>query len=207
MRFRTKSSIDISEVAYTNTVDGTFYKVGLYNGQHLPVVPYRPGSPLTVTISNGTVWRFLFLSPATKLRQDNIFTPVCQSFCSQGQCVAGGVHGKGDVHGKRDVQGRGHVWQEGGMHGRGWGCAWWKACMVLGGHAWLEACMAGSMHGRCGRDEACMAGAGCAWGACMVLSGKLWQHAPPHQILPDTVNEQVVRILLECILVTFKKLK
>ena len=30
------------------------------------------------------VWgKVMFLPPATKLRQGNVFTPVCQSFCSQ----------------------------------------------------------------------------------------------------------------------------
>ena len=28
--------------------------------------------------------KYTFLPPATKLRQGNVFTPVCQSFCSQG---------------------------------------------------------------------------------------------------------------------------
>ena len=62
------------------------------------------------------------------------------------------------------------------------GCAWlpggmcvWGACMVAGGHAWLQ----GGMH-VCG---------GCAW----------WQ-GDMHGIRQDTVNERVVRILLECIL-------
>ena len=49
---------------------------------------------------------------------------------------------------------------------------------MAGGHAWLE-----GMHGRgmCGR------------GACM-----------PQQILRDMVNEQAVRILLECILISIR---
>ena len=75
---------------------------------------------------------------------------------------------------------RGRVWQEGGVRGRG--------------RAWQ-----GGVHGR----GACMAGGGvrvaegCAWqGACMACT-------PPWQILQlrHTVNERVVRILLECILV------
>ena len=76
--------------------------------------------------------------------------------------------------------GRGHAWQggacvAGGMYGRG-------VCMA-GGHAWQGAYMAGDMHGR-----------GQAWHA----------HPPPprQQILRDSVNERVVRILLECILVS-----
>ena len=52
--------------------------------------------------------------------------------------------------------------------------------------------MAGDMHGR----GACMAGGVCGRGV-YVAGG-----APtPRQILRDTVNEQTVRILLECILV------
>ena len=53
----------------------------------------------------------LFLPPATKLWQGNIFTPVCHSVHRGGAYVAGGVHG------------RGHPWQgacvAGGVHGRG----------------------------------------------------------------------------------------
>ena len=68
---------------------------------------------------------FLFLPPATKLRQGNIFTSVCLEFCPQGACMAGG-----------------HVWWGacivGGMHS--------------GGHAWqggrvVGVCMARGMHG------------------------------------------------------------
>ena len=64
------------------------------------------------------------------------------------------------------------------------------------------ACMAGGMHGGgmhgggCAWQGACVAG-GCAWqGACMVGVSM------PQQILWDTVNEQAVCILLECILVS-----
>ena len=162
------------------------------------------------------------LPTATKLRQGNIFTPVCQSFCSQGGacmagvCMAGGMCVVG-----------GHAWQgacvAGDVHGRGhayqglcmaWGCAWWGACMA---------------RSKCGRGVhgGGMCGIRCAWGACMahpptphqILQvmgvciaggmhgrGHVWQGVcmacPPHcQILRDTVNEWVVRILLECILV------
>ena len=54
------------------------------------------------------VYLFFIFPPATKVRQGNVFTPVCQSFYSQG-----GVHGGG------------HAWQgvvgdlAGGMRGRG----------------------------------------------------------------------------------------
>ena len=55
--------------------------------------------------------------------------------------------------------------------------------------------MTGGMHGR----GACVAW-GHAWqGACMV--GGVCGMYTPLQILPDMVNERVVRILLECILV------
>ena len=46
------------------------------------------------------------LPPVTKLRQGNVFTPVCQSFCSRG-----GMHA------------RGHVW---------WGHALQGACVPRG---------------------------------------------------------------------------
>ena len=55
----------------------------------------------TESESCGQQWPYLYLPPATKLlRQGNVFTPVCQSFFSQG-----GVHARGDmcaqeVHGK-----------------------------------------------------------------------------------------------------------
>ena len=64
----------------------------------------------------------------------------------------------------------------GGVRGRGH--AGQGACMA-GGHVWQ-----GGMHGR---------------GMCVVgVGGHVWQ------ILRDTVNERVVRILLECILVKNK---
>ena len=60
----------------------------------------------------------VYLSPATKLGQGNIFRSVCQEFYPQG----GGHAWQG-----------GRVWQ-GGMHGRGacvaGGCAWQGACVV-----------------------------------------------------------------------------
>ena len=91
---------------------------------------------------------------ATKLRQGNVFTPVCHSFCLgvcvwwgerawQGACEAGGkvmfLHlsvilfmGEGCM---AEACMEGHVWQ-GFMHGRGhvWqgGCAWWGACVAGG---------------------------------------------------------------------------
>ena len=92
-----------------------------------------------------------------------------------GACVAGG-----------------HAWQE--------GHAWSGACIAGGGvcaggggvHS-RRACMAGEggVHGRGHADG----GGGCAWQGVMHAT-----HAP-RQILRDTVNEQAVRILLECILV------
>ena len=126
---------------------------------------------------------------------------TCLSFCPQGGlhsgghawwgvCVAGGMHGGGGVCMVGGMCGRGHVSWGACMAG---GCAWWGACVARGvwqggmhgrGHAWQG--------GMCGRGQArwgCVAGGCMAGGACV-----------PRQILWDTVNEQVVRILLECIL-------
>ena len=75
----------------------------------------------------------------------------------------------------------------GGICGRG--CAWQGRACVAGGHAW--------------QGGTCMAG-GCAWqGAGMHGMGGMHGRGAcvPQQILWDTVNERVVRIILECILV------
>ena len=79
---------------------------------------------------------------------------------------------------------------QGGMHGKG-GHAWWGACVG----------------GMCGR-EACVVG-GCAWWGVCMAGGHAWQGGMHHrgcvvgghawQIPQDTVNERVVRTLLECI--------
>ena len=137
--------------------------------------------------------------------------------CGSGVHVAGGMCGSGGQH----------AWQGacvavGGPACMAGGCAWeaWQgACMAGGhvwqwGHAWQGACVAvgGSMHGR-----------GHVWqwggtsmhatpsrGACVagghVWQGGAWHACHPQQIPRDTVNsvnEWAVRILLECILVTF----
>ena len=72
--------------------------------------------------------------PINEVCEGYVFTPVCQSFCSQGvgACVAGGVHGRGhmwqgDMCGRGAMCGRGHVWQGchvwwGAMCGRGCAC-------------------------------------------------------------------------------------
>ena len=90
------------------------------------------------------------------------------------------------------------------------------ACMVaLGGHAWLllGACVdaLGDVHGyswggMCGcSGGACVVASrgmhGCSWGACMVALGVgcAWDTTRYR----DTINEQAVRILLECILVLY----
>ena len=75
-----------------------------------------------------------------------------------------------------------------GVHGGG-ECAWWQ-----GGHAWQG--------GVCGGRGACMVvggmcgGRGCMYGSRGDMRGIQW----------DMVNEQVVHILLECILVIFVSL-
>ena len=83
----------------------------------------------------------MLLPPATKLRQGNVFTSMCQEFCPQleGACVpGGGVHGRG-------VYGRGHAWQgtscmAGGVHGRvhAWqeGVHGGGGCVHGRGHSW-----------------------------------------------------------------------
>ena len=95
-----------------------------------------------------------FLPPANEVCEGYVFTPVSQSFCSQGGAcvvVGGGVRGcreacmvAGDVHGCG-----GHAWLwgvcmvVGGVHGC-WGacvvvggmCGCRGVCMVVGGHAW-----------------------------------------------------------------------
>ena len=125
----------------------------------------------------------LFLPPATKLGQGNVFTGICDS-----------VHG-------------GHVWLPGGV------CGCWGACVVAGGHAWLPGAfmVAGGVHGcqgACMVVGVCMVASVCVWlpgvsvvGGCMVAGGVHGCGGGMHRIRQDTVNEQVVRILLECILV------
>ena len=72
----------------------------------------------------------------------------------------------------------------GGVHGRGVGGEGMCGGGVHGkGHAWQGVCMAGGMHGR----GTCMQGMS-------VAGGRAWY----------TVNERVLRILLECILVPYK---
>ena len=118
------------------------------------------------------------LPPATKLRQGNIFTSMCQEFCPQG--------------------GGGHVWQGGAcMAGKH---AWWGECMVGvggmcgGGMHGRGVCMGGGMHGR----RVCMAGGvcgrGCAWQGVCMAGGHAWQE--------EWQLQWAVHILLECILVT-----
>ena len=70
------------------------------------------------------------------------------------------------------------------MHGRGGVC-------VAGGHALQETCVAGGHAWQ---------GTWVAGGKACVAGGMRDTHTP-QQILRDTVNEQAVRILLECILV------
>ena len=107
----------------------------------------------------------------------------------------------------------------GGMHGCSGGCVWLllgeHVWLLPGGHAWLlpggvHGCSQGGVRG-CSRG-ACMvapmgacvvAPGGHAWllqgGACMVaLGGHSWDTMR----YGDTINEQAVRILLECILVS-----
>ena len=100
--------------------------------------------------------------------------------CVTGGCVwQGGMHGRGVcVSGVRVRQGScmagGHAWQ-GGMHGRG-------TCVVMGG-----------MHGQ---------GVGVTREVCMARGGwGMWGQRGACVTKICLVNAQVVRILLECILV------
>ena len=106
----------------------------------------------------------------------------------------------------------GHTWL-GGTWFEGGGMCGWRGVCVVGGHAWLE--------GACVVGGACLVGGGHAWldwgawleggmhgwGACVVGGVHGWRgHAwlrGMHRIQLDTVNEQAVLILLECILVPF----
>ena len=117
----------------------------------------------------------LYLPPANEVCEGYVFTPVCQSFCSQRGCMAGGAC------------------VAGGMCGRGacvaGGCAWARVCV----HD-REVCMAGCV---CVGRGACMGrGDVHGRGACM-------PHTPPRHYKIRSVNAQAVCILLECILVLF----
>ena len=83
------------------------------------------------------------LPPATKFRQGNVFTPVCQSFCSQGECAWQGVY----MAGGRGVCGRGAgcVWWGGALHGEGVGAmcvrAWQERRILQRGVCILLECI------------------------------------------------------------------
>ena len=50
------------------------------------------------------VWHLFYIyhyRPQQQMRKGNVFTPVCQSFCSGGHlCASEHVHSKGCMHGK-----------------------------------------------------------------------------------------------------------
>ena len=94
--------------------------------------------------------------PQTKLREGNVFTPVCdyvnrrgvhvwQGAACQGVCMSGGMYVREHVRQGVYVAGE-------GVHGRG-GCAWQgRVCMacIVGGHVWQGvhgsgACVTGEM--------------------------------------------------------------
>ena len=142
----------------------------------------------------------------TKLQGGYVFTGVCDSV-HRGVCMVCGGHVccKG-----------GHVWLLGGCMvagGHVWLCG--GACVVAGGHAWLGG--AWLLGGMCDCQGTCVVAGGHAWllGACMVARGHAWLMGGMRgcwgvcvvaggmrRIQQDTVNEQVVCILLECILVS-----
>ena len=128
-----------------------------------------------------------FVPPANEVCEGYVFTHVCLStggmrgrgVCMAGGCMAGECAWRGACMAVGAsvavgcMHGRGHVWQ--------WGQHAWQGGMCGSGgdqHAW-QGGMCGMVHG---------------------------MHATPQQISQDTVNsvnEWAVRILLECILVTF----
>ena len=108
--------------------------------------PHRrnPGST-TVESSWGYKCELIcLLPPANEVCEDYVFTPVCESFCSQ---VGGHVWLQGGICGCRGV-----CMVVGDMHGCGRQVWLWGACMVVGGmHGCRGACVVvGGMHG-CGR--------------------------------------------------------
>ena len=144
----------------------------------------------------------ILLPPATKLGQGNIFRSVCPHSVHGGGACMVSLGGAAWLLGGVCMVALGEAWLlQGGMCGCSRGHVWllWGACMVapgacmvaprgacmvaLGGCAWLL----GGMHG-------CSQG-GCVW---LLPGGHAWDM----RRYGDTVNEQAVRILLECILVT-----
>ena len=154
----------------------------------------------------------LYLPPATKLGQGNIFRSVCPHSVHRGACMVApgghvwllrGVHGcSGGIRGySQGVCGcsGGHAWLPRGacMVARGGmcGCSGGMRGCSLGGHAWL---LPGGMHGCSGGHAWLLPGhAWLLWGVCGCSGGHAWDMMR----YGDTVNERAVRILLECILV------
>ena len=130
------------------------------------------GCHVFFTGRNEVVAKVIFLPPATKLGQGNIFRSVCPHSVQGGVrgCSGACVVAPGGMHGCSG--GRGHGCSR-GVHGcsRGGGM-----CGCSGG---------GGMHGCSGRGMH-----GCSWGG--------WDMTR----YGDTVNEWAVCMLLECILFT-----
>ena len=132
-----------------------------------------------------------YLPPANIVCEGYVFTPVCDSVNRGVACM---VAPRGGMH---SCSQGGHVWL---LWGGMCGCSGGACVVALGGHAWLL--WGGGMHG-------------CSGGACMVSLGGMRGFSGGHAWLlqgghawdmtryTDTVNERAVRILLECILVSF----
>ena len=162
----------------------------------------------------------ILLPPANEVCEGYVFTGVCLSTGEGGMrgCSWGGMHGCswGGMHGCS-----GGTWlltegcvvalgvcvvAPGDVHGCFGRRVWLLqgVCMVaLGGHAWL---LPGGVHGCSG--GMCSCSRGCAWllrgGHVWLLQGGAWLlrgHAWDMTTYGDTVNEQAVCILLECIVV------
>ena len=147
----------------------------------------------------------MFLSPANVVCEGYVFTHVCHFVHGGGMC--------GNLGACMVALGgtcRGHAWLlwgvfvvppgGEGMHGCSRGHAW----LLLGGHACVVA--PGGMHGCSGGHAWLLRGGmhGCSEGVCGCSGGVRGcpgGHAQDRTRYGDMVNEQAVRILLECILV------
>ena len=150
----------------------------------------RTVSKVSDSVSPLISMKEILLPPANEVCEGYVFTGVCLSTGEGGMrgCSREGVHGclggAWLLTGGCVVAPGACMVAPGGVHGCSGGHVWLlqRVCMVApGGLAWL---LPGGVHGCSG--GVCGCSGGCAWD--MTTYG-------------DTVNEQAVRILLECILV------
>ena len=142
----------------------------------LPATHATPGYYEMWSMSGryGYYWNASLLLPTNKVWEGYVFYSLQLQFFTVSHSVDRGAC----MAGGGGMCGGGHVWQG----------------VCVAGHAWKGACVVGGMcGGRC-------AWQGHAWWGYVCGRGMHGTHGP-RQILRDTVNERVVRILLECILV------